>query len=394
MTRALALAIAAALLSAAAGGPIPSAAQTAPAPPSAPAPTPAPPGPLPTPSAQLSGDDRTEAELGRRYAIQLESQLPLVKDNALQERARTLGLAVGSRTERPNMPWSFRVVEASFPNAVALPGGYVFVTSAMVKLLRTDHEMAALFAHESAHVALRHHRRMQEESTRANLWLIAAALLTRDPRVAAAGQYVAGGILSAFSRTLEREADLAAVGYLLRTSKWHPAGVLTLLERIAYEDLLSARIDPGAFRTHPTWAERLDAVERELSRFAIPFARRVTAGYLILHVREEAVGATKVGIILLNDQPVMRIAGGLPRAEEVAARLDRALNNDPSPFEVRALQVWDEWSVRIQEDRVLVLVEEDARVLGRPLRDLATEYAQRIRQAITEDQRRRLYGRN
>jgi hypothetical protein len=342
---------------------------------------------LGAPASAQRGEDRAEVEAGRRAGAQIERTLRVVTDPATQERVTRIGRAVAAVTERPQLPWTFKVVEHRTPNAVALPGGLVYVTSALLALVRTDHELAALLAHEAAHVALRHHQRMEREATRGNLLVLLVAVLARDARVAAGAQLVAGGILSAFGRELEREADVAAVGYLLQTP-WHPVGVLTLLERLAREDALSGGVEPGAFRTHPTWDERLRAVEAELVRRGVPLHRRVAAGFLRLSVDEEG----PVGTVQVNGRTVVRVSGGRPRAAEVAARLDRVLNEDPSPLDVRAVGVLDEWTVRVGDQVVLVVTPEDVRLFGRDARDLAHEYAQRLREAIAEDRRRRALG--
>ncbi|MER3456916.1 MAG: hypothetical protein C4304_08585 [candidate division GAL15 bacterium] len=339
---------------------------------------------LGAPVAAHTGPDRAEVEAGRRAGAQIERVLRVVTDPAVSERVTRMGTQIAAVTERPQLPWTFKVVEHRTPNAVALPGGFVYVTSAMVARTRTDHELAALLAHEAAHVALRHHQRMEREVTRANLLTMLVAVLARDARVGAGAQLVAGGILSAFGRDLEREADVAAVRYLVQTS-WHAVGVLTLLERLAREDLLSGGVDLGAFRTHPTWAERLQAVEGELVRLGVPLHRRVAAGFLRVSVDEEG----EVGVVRVNGTPVLRLSGGRDRAAEVAARLDRVFNEDPSPLDVRAVGVLGEWTVRIGDERVLVVAAEDVRLFGRDARALAQESAQRLREAIAEDRRRR-----
>jgi hypothetical protein len=339
---------------------------------------------LASPGTAQTAGDRAEVEAGRRAGAQIERSLKLVADPELNARVARIGKAVASVTERPHLPWTFKVVEHRVPNAVALPGGLVYLTSAALQLVRTDHELAALLAHEAAHVALRHHQRMEREANRTNLLVMLVAVFARDARVAAGAQLVAGGVLSAFGRDLEREADSAAVGYLLQTP-WHPVGVLTLLERLAREDLLSGGVDPGAFRTHPTWGERVRAVEEELARRGVPLHRRVAAGFLQLSVDEEG----PVGVVRVNGEAVVRVSGGRVRAAEVAARLDRIFNEDPSPFDVRAVGVLGEWSVRVGEEVVLVVGQEDVRLFGREARALAQEYAQRLREAIAQDRRRR-----
>ncbi|MCS7173122.1 MAG: M48 family metalloprotease [Armatimonadetes bacterium] len=342
---------------------------------------------LAAPAAPRSTEDRSEVEQGRQAAQQVERALRVVTDPAVADRVERIGKAVAAQTERPQLPWTFRVVEHRFPNAVALPGGFVYVTSAMLQRVRTDHELAGLLAHEAAHVARRHHRRMAQEALRTNLLVMLVAVLVRDPRIATGAQLVGGGILSAFSRELEREADLSAVGYVQRTS-WHPVGVLTLLERLAWEEQLSVTPDPGAFRTHPVWAERIRAVEEELVRRGIPLHRRISMGFL----RVEAGEGGSVGEVRVNGEVVMRLAGGRERAEAVAAQLDRIFNEDPSPLEVEAVGVLNEWTVRIAGQLVVVITDQDERLLGRTRRDLAQEYAAALRRVITEDRRRRALG--
>jgi Zn-dependent protease with chaperone function len=343
---------------------------------------------LAAPLAAQTREDRAEVEAGRRAGQQIERSLRVVTDPATNERVGRIGAAVAAVTQRPQLPWTFKVVEHRTPNAVALPGGLVYVTSAMVNLVRTDHELAALLAHEAAHVALRHHQRMEREATRTNLLVFLVAVLARDARVAAGAQLVGGGVLSAFGRDLEREADVAAVGYLVQTP-WHPVGMLTLLERLAREDTLTGGADPGAFRTHPAWEDRVRAVEAELARLGVPLHRRVSAGFLRLSVDEEG----PVGVVRVNDKPVLRLSGGRARAAEVADRLDRVFNEDPSPLDVRAVGVLGEWSVRVADHVVLVVSPQDVRLFGRDARDLAQELAQRLREAIAEDRRlRALHG--
>jgi Zn-dependent protease with chaperone function len=346
---------------------------------------------LVVPAAAQSAEDRAEIEQGRRAAQQIERQLKVVTDPELNERVTRIGRAIATLSERPHLPWTFRIVEHRVPNAVALPGGYIYLTSAIVGILRTDHELAGLLAHEVAHVALHHHRRMEREAIRTNLIVMLVAVLARDANVATGAQLLGGSLLSAFTREMEREADRAAVGYVLRT-QWHAVGVLTLLERMAWEDLLSAKVDPGAFRTHPTWAERLRAAENELHRRGVPLHRRISMGFLRLTADEEDVRGARVGVIHVNGEVVMRLSGGKARADQVAQMLDQAFNEDPSAFDVRAVGVLDEWTVRIGDRRVLTVTGDDVRLLGRSARDVANEYAQRLRHAIAEDRRRRALG--
>lgn len=105
-------------------------------------------------SAEIT--DEEEVELGRGIAAQLLGARPLVRNDALQQYVNRVGLWLALQTERPDLPWRFGVMDSTDVNAFALPGGTILITQGLYDRLQDEAELAAVLAHEIAHVVERH----------------------------------------------------------------------------------------------------------------------------------------------------------------------------------------------------------------------------------------------
>ncbi|HEX4869711.1 MAG TPA: M48 family metalloprotease, partial [Moraxellaceae bacterium] len=104
-----------------------------------------------------------EEKLGREVAGRLLGAAPLVQDEALQKYVNRVGRYVAAQSERPDLNWTFGVIESPSVNAFAAPGGYVFVTRGLYALLTSEAELAGVLAHEIGHVNARHHVRLMQK---------------------------------------------------------------------------------------------------------------------------------------------------------------------------------------------------------------------------------------
>lgn len=107
-----------------------------------------------------STKETTEADeirIGQEFAATLLGAKPLVADARLQRYVNVLGRWLALQTERPNLPWTFGVLDDAGFNAFATPGGHVFVTRGLVARMRSEAELAGVLAHEIAHVLKKHH---------------------------------------------------------------------------------------------------------------------------------------------------------------------------------------------------------------------------------------------
>ena len=104
----------------------------------------------------LEIDRETEIEIGCQGGADLEKQYGVVKDAAMQKRLDAIGARVAAVSEEPDLPWTFRILDSEEVNAVALPGGPVYVMRGMMEYAKSDDQLAGVLAHEVVH-ADHHH---------------------------------------------------------------------------------------------------------------------------------------------------------------------------------------------------------------------------------------------
>jgi predicted Zn-dependent protease len=348
--------------------------------------TPARAGAAPPPPISGPALDR-EISLGRGGARQIEQRFKLTEDKAAAARVSRIGALVAAQSQRPNLPYAFKVVDVQEPNAVALPGGFIYVTAGLLDFVRSDHELASVLAHEVAHAALGHGIEMQRRANRAMFLTILVAIFTQDPALAGGAQIMGGAIMSGYSRDLEREADLTAIEYVARTP-YSPVGILTLLERLQRRELMSGMPPDAPGGDHPQTTERVQYVTAALRAKNIAINRRAPANYLVLRVREGAENGASYGELFVNDRSILKLAD-VPRIKDAADILDRLFDADLDPFEITVQEMQGSWSVAARGFAIVRLSSRDVPAGIGTLREFAVIIASRIKTAIDEDARRR-----
>ena len=207
-------------------------------------------------------DEARELEIGRELAALLVGSKPLHPDVALQRYVNRLGRWISLQGSRPNLPWTFAVLDDPGFNAFAAPGGYVFVTKGLVD--RADEaELAGILAHEITHVNQRHHLQALAAGARAGLATQAIASQLRGAAAnALSGQLLALG-RKVYARGLDQadefEADREGVALAARAG-FDPYGLPSMLQQVR-----TARADDPLFTltlsTHPPAQQRLEQLE-------------------------------------------------------------------------------------------------------------------------------------
>ena len=98
-----------------------------------------------------------EIALGPEIAGRILGARPLWNDASAQQRVNLVGRWVASQTSRPELPWTFGVIDTPEVNAFAAPGGFILVTRGLYELLASDSEVAAVLGHEISHCVQRDH---------------------------------------------------------------------------------------------------------------------------------------------------------------------------------------------------------------------------------------------
>src|SRR5690606_37568779 len=158
-----------------------------------------------------------EIEMGRQAAEEAAQSIGVVDNQALQDYVHGIGTAMAAQSERPNLPWTFRVVDDPTPNAFALPGGYIFVTRGLLGLINSEAELAGVIGHEIGHVTARHSVTMLSRAQITQLGLGIGSILV--PQIAQAAQIASAGLQLLFlryGRDAERQADDLGFRYALQ----------------------------------------------------------------------------------------------------------------------------------------------------------------------------------
>ncbi|MDQ6664457.1 MAG: M48 family metallopeptidase [Acidobacteriota bacterium] len=208
-----------------------------------------------------------EMALGRLLAVEVTRQARILDDPIVSEYVNRIGQNL-VRNSDVTFPVTIKIIDSEDLNAFALPGGFVFVNTGLIRLSETEAELASAMAHEIAHVAARHATR---QATRDQLASIAAipimigmggwgGLAARQ----AMGIGVPLGFLK-FSRVYETEADMLGLQYLYAAG-YDPTASIDILERIESAE----RKRPGAisklFDTHPMTADRIQKTQKNIDQ--------------------------------------------------------------------------------------------------------------------------------
>ncbi len=207
-----------------------------------------------------------EARIGGNLVSGLLGAAPLVDDDRLQRYVNDVGYWVASRSERPDLPWTFGVIDSQGINAFAAPGGYVVVTLGLYNLLDNEAQLAGVLAHEISHVVRKHHLQALNKVLKREFWTGLAAASVKDNNdrknfetlVNSGVQLYATGL----DRKYEYEADLRGVVLAARAG-YDPYALLDVLTTID-------SINPGSaemtvlLNTHPPTAERLQRLARNM----------------------------------------------------------------------------------------------------------------------------------
>jgi predicted Zn-dependent protease len=204
-----------------------------------------------------------EIEIGRNLAAILLGAKPLHPDMALQRYVNRLGRWISLQSDRPNLPWTFAVLDDAGYNAFAAPGGYIFVTKGLLDSLADESELAGILAHEINHVVFKHHLKAMRKSAQTGMLTQAlTSQLKNDLAGGLSAQLISLG-RNLYSKGLDQadelEADRNGVALAARAG-FDPYGLVAVLQQ-----LRTATPDNPVFTltlgTHPPPQVRLDQLE-------------------------------------------------------------------------------------------------------------------------------------
>jgi len=262
-----------------------------------------------------------EMALGKQLAAEVEKQARVLEDPLVGEFINRVGQNL-VRSSDAKVPFQFRVIEGDAPNAFALPGGYVFVYTGLLRLAGEEDELAAAMAHEIAHVAARHMTCQATRSQLAGIAGIPAGILLGGWGGWAARQGMGIALPAAFlrfSRGDESEADYLGVQYLYAAG-YDPNGAISIFEKIESLNRRSPGLAGRILSTHPMDADRIRKTEEEIARILPSRTEHVVTTSEYEVVRARALGPEKTRKPADPSRPVLRRSSA---ADEQPAAGDR-----------------------------------------------------------------------
>jgi predicted Zn-dependent protease len=266
--------------------------------------------------------EQQEVQLGRESDAQIRQEMGVYKDDALQRYIAGIGAKLVPQAHRPDLPWTFTVVDEAAVNAFALPGGFIYITRGILPFLQNEAELAGVLGHEVGHVDARHSAQQYSKQVGAGLGLAVAGIFAPSTQplqgIAGAGLQM---LFLKYGREDELQADQLGVGYAARAG-WDPHGVPAMLNTLARLDEAtgSSRGVPNWALTHPPAEDRVTRVQEAVA--AAPAGASATnASEFERHLDGLVFGdSPEKGIVRGNEfvHPVLRFAVTFPEGWEIS----------------------------------------------------------------------------
>ena len=214
--------------------------------------------------------ENREKEIGLEEHLKVLSSMPVYEDEKLLAYVNDIGNRLVKESDRPDLEFTFTLIDSPDINAFALPGGYVYVNRGLITFTNSEAELAAVIAHEIGHITARHGVQQQSRAGLANVASTVGGFVTA---VATGSGYIGSQVsqvasiwakagLSGYGREAELEADQIAAEYLYRTG-YEPGAMIEVITTLKNQEDFRRRVSGqgggyhGLFATHPRNDTRL-----------------------------------------------------------------------------------------------------------------------------------------
>lgn len=207
-----------------------------------------------------------ERKLGKKTYELIKSKMKLVDDPVVNDYVDGLGRKILANIPNLHFDYHFSVIDHGVINAFATPAGYIYIHSETIMSMTSEGQLAAILAHEIAHVTSRHISERIDKSKKLNVatlgGLLAGILLGGAAGQALMAGSMAGGIQAqlAFSRQDEREADHKGLDYLVGAG-YDPRYMIEAFSIMLNKAYASSDSIPTYLTTHPGLSDRIITVE-------------------------------------------------------------------------------------------------------------------------------------
>jgi predicted Zn-dependent protease len=282
-----------------------------------------------------------ELAIGQQQDAEIRREMGVYDDPALQRYVNEIGHELARVSHRPNLPWSFTIVDNPAINAFALPGGYIYLTRGILAYLDDEAELAGVLGHEIGHVTARHAAQSYTRHAQASIGLtILSIFVPSTAPFAELGSAGLGVLFLRHGREAELEADRLGVEYGSGAG-YDPAGVPRFLATLARVNALSERGVPNWLSTHPDPGSRVVKAEPVAGQFGSDAAKVVNRDQYLERIRGLVFGdRVEDGIVRGNEfvHPLLRLAVTFPEGWELTNTPEAVMAREPGTSHFMVLQ--------------------------------------------------------
>lgn len=217
-----------------------------------------------------------ELSMGAEFAYEIENQVELLDDEEWAEYVNAIGQKIVSVCDRQDIDYKFTIVDdTSTVNAFALPGGYLYVYTGLLRMAENEAEVAGVLAHEVGHVVGKHSMK-KLTSLYGYQFLLTLALGSNPGQMELlAGEILAGLGIVNYGRSNELESDDYAIKYLYALG-YDPNGFVTFLEKLGQLRSSNPSFVEKIMSTHPEPSERIERARQAIA--LLPSKENLTIG--------------------------------------------------------------------------------------------------------------------
>jgi predicted Zn-dependent protease len=211
-----------------------------------------------------------EKQIGEEFLMEIQQEVPLIQDPFLTSYLNHLGQRLVAQMGPQPFTYRFFIIDDPTMNAFAVPGGYIFIQTGMIRLADREGELAGVMAHEISHVYCRHMSKMMEKSRVINIASMIAGLASLFLGGALAQPLMVGSMAAGesamlkYSRDMEAQADAMGFKWMIKAG-YNPRDMVTIFNKMNKQRWLEGGKIPVYLATHPDTDNRIVELSHQLA---------------------------------------------------------------------------------------------------------------------------------
>lgn len=208
-----------------------------------------------------------DKKVGKENAQTVIEQMGIYESKAMNDYITSIGNRLVNQLENPLFEYHFYLVNNPEPNAFALPGGYIFITTGLIPILRTEDELACIMGHEIIHSNNRHSVKQMRKGIVPGILAIPGAILgIVNDNLGAVFMSPSHLMVAGYSRKYETEADVEGVALAIKAG-YNPNALKDALTRMTstIELATGSEEEKSYFSDHPYTPDRVSKINKEIS---------------------------------------------------------------------------------------------------------------------------------